>query len=348
MLHKLLFGGVHQTRFIRSLLGLFLVVCGALTAKGQTYSVLHSFTDGTDGAVPSPIIRDAQGNLYGTTRFGGNPSCGEDTCGTVFKIDNAGNESVLYRFEGGTSGSNPVAALVEDAAGNLYGTTQGNGFIGGDSVIFKVDPSGQQSVLYVADTPQASALDSPLALDAEGNLYGMSPYAGNSDCRPDQLGCGNLFRLSPSGELTVLHTFTPNEGMQPEGGVVLDSKGNIYGTANFGGDLACKSLGYGYFIPGCGTIYKLDSSGNFSILHTFTGRVDGSFPLGLITDLKETSTELRKMAATKSMATTPSMAMEQSSKLMLRATLACSTLSFSVPSLRVRKAKCATRFMPVI
>lgn len=263
---------------------LVVTTLAARPVQAQTFTVLHSFTAGTDGAVPNPIIRDAQGNLYGTTRFGGIVSCGEDTCGTVYKVDSAGNETVLYRFEGGTNGSNPVAGLVRDAAGNLYGTTQGNGFIGGDSVIFKVDPSGQQTVLYVADTPQASALDSPLALDAQGNLYGMSPYAGDSNCRTDMLGCGNLFRLTPSGEITVLHTFAPTEGVQPEGGVVLDSKGNIYGSANFGGDLKCESLGYGYFIAGCGTIYKVDGSGNFTVLHTFTGRVDGSFPLGLIID----------------------------------------------------------------
>jgi uncharacterized repeat protein (TIGR03803 family) len=284
MLHKQFSIRVRETCLFALLVSLCLTAAGVRPAKAQTYSVLHSFTDGTDGAVPSPIIRDAQGNLYGTTRFGGNPSCGEDSCGTVFKVDSAGNETVLYRFQGGSNGTNPVAGLVRDAAGNLYGTTQGNGFIGGDSVVFKVDPSGNQTVLYVADTPQASALDSPLALDAQGNLYGMSPYSGDSSCRKDGLGCGDLFRLSPSGEITVLHAFTPTEGVQPEGGVVLDSKGNLYGTANFGGDLKCESLGYGYFQAGCGTIYKLDTSGNFSVLHTFTGRVDGSFPLGLIID----------------------------------------------------------------
>jgi len=284
MLHRQFSISVREARLFAVLVSLFLTAAGVLPAEAQTYTVLHSFTDGTDGAIPNPIIRDAQGNLYGTTKYGGNPSCGEDTCGTVFKVDSAGNETVLYRFEGGSNGTNPVAGLVRDAVGNLYGTTQGNGFIGGDSVIFKVDSNGQQTVLYVAETPQASALDSPLALDAAGNLYGMSPYSGDSSCRKDGLGCGNLFRLSPSGEITVLHAFTPTDGVQPEGGVVLDSKGNLYGTANFGGDLSCESAGYGYFVEGCGTIYKLDRTGKFTVLHTFTGAGDGSFPLGVIVD----------------------------------------------------------------
>ncbi len=251
----------------------------------QTYTVLHAFTSGTDGAVPNPIIRDTQGNLYGTTKFGGDPSCGEDTCGTVYKIDSAGNETILYSFQGGTNGADPMAGLVRDAAGNLYGTTQGNGFIDGSAVVFKVDPDGQETSFAVAG-PNACCFDSPLALDKQGNLYGMSPYGGTPNCGLNSfgLGCGTLFRVSPAGKLTVLHIFNGNDGMQPEGGVVLDGKGNLYGTANFGGELSCESDGYGYAEPGCGTVYKLDSSGNFTVLHTFTGPGDGSFPLGLIID----------------------------------------------------------------
>jgi uncharacterized repeat protein (TIGR03803 family) len=122
------------------------------SAEAQTYTIVHSFAAGTDGAVPTPIIRDAQGNLYGTTRFGGIPTCGLDTCGTVYKIDSAGNETVLYRFEGGSNGSNPVAGLVRDAAGNLYGTTQGNGSINGASVVFKLSPDGNETTLFEAGT----------------------------------------------------------------------------------------------------------------------------------------------------------------------------------------------------
>jgi uncharacterized repeat protein (TIGR03803 family) len=276
---------LRNTRAVALLALLLAVVVAARPARAQTYTVLHAFAAGTDGAVPGPIIRDAQGNLYGTTRFGGIPSCGEDTCGTVYKVDSAGNETVLYRFEGGSNGSDPIAGLVRDAAGNLYGTTQGNGFIGGAAVAFKLDPNGQETSFDIA-SPNACCFDSPLALDAQGNLYGMSPFGGVPNCNLNsfQLGCGTLFKLSPTGEFTVLHIFNGLDGMQPEGGVVLDGKGNLYGTANFGGDLTCESLGYGYREPGCGTVYKLDSSGKLTVLHSFTGRVDGSFPLGVIID----------------------------------------------------------------
>jgi uncharacterized repeat protein (TIGR03803 family) len=266
---------------------LLAAVVAAGPAQAQTYTVLHAFTAGSDGAVPGPLIRDAQGNLYGTTRFGGITSCGEDTCGTVFKVDSAGKETVLYGFQGGSNGSNPVAGLVRDAKGNLFGTTQGNGFIGGDSVVFKVDPKGQQTVLFNADVLDACCLDSPLALDAQGNLYGMSPFGGEPNCglARNQLGCGTLFKLSPAGKFTVLHVFKGKDGIQPEGGVVLDGKGNIYGVAAYGGKLKCDYPGWGQPAgAGCGTIYKRDHSGKFSILHTFTGPGDGSYPLGLIID----------------------------------------------------------------
>jgi uncharacterized repeat protein (TIGR03803 family) len=267
-----------------TILAMALLAIATPLAGAQTYTILHDFTDSPDGAVPNPLIRDAQGNFYGTTAYGGLASCGKGTCGTVFKIDNAGHETVLYRFTGGDNGTNPVAGLVRDAKGNLYGTTQGNGFIGGQSVIFKVDPKGQQTVLYIADTQQASSLDSPLALDAQGNLYGMSPYGGDQSCSVDG-GCGTLFKLTPSGKFKVLHVFKGKDGIQPEGGVVLDAQGNIYGTASTGGKLSCDYPGWGQnFETGCGTIYKLDRSGKFTILHTFTGPVDGSDPLGLTID----------------------------------------------------------------
>lgn len=278
---------LRNTRAIALLTLLLAAAVAARPAQAQTYTVLHAFTASPDGAIPNPLIRDAQGNLYGTTKVGGLATCGEGTCGTVFKVDSAGKETVLYSFEGGNNGTNPVAGLVRDAAGNLYGTTQGNGFIGGQSVIFKVDPKGQQTVLYVADGPDASSLDSPLTLDAHGNLYGMSPFGGNSNCGESGGGCGTLFKITPAGKFTLLHAFTEADGRQPEGGLVLDAKGNLYGTTNFGGDLNCESAGYGYFVPGCGTIFKLDRKGKFTVLHTFTGKTGergGSFPSGVIID----------------------------------------------------------------
>ena len=278
---------VPNTGIVALLTLLFLATVAVGSSQAQTYTVLHAFGAGTDGAVPLPIIRDAQGNIYGTTKFGGIVSCGLDTCGTVYKVDSAGNETVLYRFEGGNNGYGPYAGLVQDAKGNLYGTTQGNGYVGGASVVFKVDPAGQQTVLYVADGGDACCLDSPVAVDAEGNVYGMSPFAGDSNCSYDQsgLGCGTLFKLSPGGKFTVLHTFHGKDGSEPEGGLVLDAKGNVYGTAYFGGKSGfCHPSPGDYYEEGCGTIYKVDTTGKFTVLHTFAGPGEGSAPLGLTID----------------------------------------------------------------
>jgi uncharacterized repeat protein (TIGR03803 family) len=271
-----------------AVLALIVLAIATPSSSAQTYTVLHAFAAGTDGAVPNPIIRDEEGNIYGATKFGGITNCGEDSCGTVFKIDSAGNETILYRFEGGDNGYGPYAGLARDAKGNLYGTTQGNGFVGGASVVFKVTPEGQETVLFVAgETAQACCLDSPVAVDAAGNLYGMSPYGGKPNCGlvKNDLGCGTLFKISPSGKFKVIHVFRGTDGIQPEGGLVLDAKGNIYGTAVYGGNLKCNYPGWGMESEeGCGTIYKLDPSGKFTVLHTFTGPHDGSAPLGLIID----------------------------------------------------------------
>jgi uncharacterized repeat protein (TIGR03803 family) len=277
---------LHKTRDFLLLTLISVAAMAAGPAQAQTYTILHAFAAGTDGADPNPIIGDADGNFYGTTKFGGIVTCGADSCGTVFKVDSAGNETVLYRFEGGNNGYGPFAGLARDAKGTLYGTTQGNGYVDGASVVFKVDSDGQETTFDVAGA-NACCLDSPVAVDADGNIYGMSPYTGKPNCNlvENGLGCGTLFKVSADGKFKALHVFQGKDGIQPEGGVVLDGQGNIYGTAIYGGNLKCKYPGWG--MPeeaGCGTIYKLDTSGKFTVLHTFSGPGDGSEPLGLIID----------------------------------------------------------------
>ena len=263
---------------------LWLTAAATRSAQAQSYTVLHAFANVPDGGNPYPIIRDADGTLYGTTEWGGIVCAPKYTCGTVYKVDDAGAEAVLYRFQGGNDGANPVAALVMDAAGNLYGTTQGNGAIGAFSTVFKIDSSGSETVLHVFDSSfNVCCQDSPLALDAAGNLYGMSPYAGESGCGYDGLGCGSLYELTRARKLKVLHIFKGPDGTQPEGGLVRDAKGNLYGTALLGGNQSCYSpAGHTGEPEGCGTVFKLGSNGTFKVLHTFEGHADGSAPLGLI------------------------------------------------------------------
>ena len=147
--------GTRRTCFVVFLSLLLTVALAARPAQAQTYTVLHAFADGTDGAIPSPIIRDAQGNLYGTTKYGGLVSCGRDSCGTVYKVDSAGKETVLYSFEGGNNGSDPLQALFETRKATSTARPRATALLAASSVIFKVDPkTGQQTVLYVADGPE--------------------------------------------------------------------------------------------------------------------------------------------------------------------------------------------------
>lgn len=265
-------------------LAVALLALVAPLAKAQVYTVLHTFTGSPDGTNPSPLIRDAEGNLYGTAQAGGsdNNNCAFG-CGMVYKIDAAGNQTVLYDFAGGNNGGYPVAALALDASGNLYGTTQGLGDFN-LSVMFKLTPEGQETSFVLP--PTIGSLNSPVVVDAQGNLYGMEPYGGTPDCGWDRsdLGCGALFKMTPGGKFTIVHNFTGTDGMNPQSGLVRDTKGNFYGAAFFGGIRSCLTTGNGHFEPGCGTIFKVDVKGKYSVLHTFTGQDDGAGPLGVIID----------------------------------------------------------------
>jgi len=155
-------------------------------AHAQSFTLLHTFAGPPDGTDPAAmLVRDAAGNLYGTTAEGGMTagicvsSGGRNGCGTVFKLDPTGAETVLYRFTGGTDGLVPTG-LVLDAAGNLYGSTLDAG-ISGSGTVFKLDPAGTLAVLHNGGS-------FPLVMDAAGNLYGTS-----SD---------GIFKLDPAGTYT--------------------------------------------------------------------------------------------------------------------------------------------------
>src|SRR5215471_5544298 len=156
---------------------------GAAQEAAPSYSVLYNFTGGADGANPSSVIRDEGGNLYGTTFVGGLSGCG-----VVFKLDPSGKETVLYTFTCGADGGFPPAGLIRDAAGNLYGTTSSGGNTSatncvpsGCGVVFKLDSSGQETVLYAfSGGPDGNIPQASLIRDAAGNLYGTTFYGGNT------------------------------------------------------------------------------------------------------------------------------------------------------------------------
>ena len=196
-----------------------------MTVSGSE-TLLYSFT-GADGAHPlAGVVVDAQNNLYGTT-FGGGIGGGGN--GAVFEVSSSGAETVLYSFTGSPDGAQPKAGLILDAQGNLYGTTAN----GGNSVfgtVFKVTPSGTETVLYsFTGGGDGSHPDAGLVLDALGNLYGTTSGGGSSNN-------GTVFRVVPSGAETVLYSFAGiPDGAYPEGGLALKGKKQLYGITYYGG-----------------------------------------------------------------------------------------------------------------
>ncbi len=262
-------------------------------------SVLYTFGGGfhgPDGALPSSSLEtDAKGNLYSTTLGGGSNDavCGEGGCGIIFEMSPDGTETILYTFTGGADGAGPNG-IIFDSAGNLYGTALGgvyqncNG--GGCGVVFKLAPSGNLTVLYsfTGGSDGAGPAAGSLTIDKAGNLYGATAYGGNlSACVVgSRIGCGVVFKIDPNGNESVLHTFTGGaDGAQPNGSLLLDPKGNLYGTTFSGGPRTCRGLPDSY--PGCGVVFELTASGTLKVLHGFRGAAygDGASPdAGLMWD----------------------------------------------------------------
>jgi uncharacterized repeat protein (TIGR03803 family) len=252
--------------------------CGVVfrvNAAGQE-TVLYSFTGGPDGTTPySTLIRGAPENLYGAAYAGGNFSgpCASllpAGCGVIFELSRAGQLNVLYTFTGLADGSSPSGNLILDAAGNLYGTAQLGGTYG-YGVVFKLDPAGNETVLYNFTGGADGGYPIFLTRDAAGNFYGTTGQGGDLSCSFQ--GCGVVFRVDPEGSETVLYSFAGGaDGAFPDGGVLL-ARGSLYGTTSLGGDLsACGG-------EGCGTVFKLTSSGEKIVLHDFQS-TDGQQPEG--------------------------------------------------------------------
>ena len=259
-----------------------------LPAQTQTLTVLHVFT-GPDGIGPhGALLLDQAGNLYGTTMQIQGGSAG---LGAVFKLEPSGNVSVLYIFNGAPDGAYPSAALVRDTAGNLYGTTNAGGnlascpFSNGCGIVFKLDPNGTETVLHrFGSGSDGTSPTGPLALDSAGNLYGTTLAGGGTRCQRSvggklvDVGCGTVFKIDASGQESVLHPFVITDGAFPSAGVVRDTAGNLFGTAYQGGLQNCM-----FSVLGCGTVFKVDTTGQFNVLYSFKGPEagpDGAYPQG--------------------------------------------------------------------
>ncbi|MGC2112385.1 MAG: choice-of-anchor tandem repeat GloVer-containing protein [Candidatus Korobacteraceae bacterium] len=247
---------------------------------GWTERVLHSFGSGLDGRYPSGVVLDANGNLYGTTALGGSHYDCTGGCGTVFEIlprgDGSWTEKLLHSFGTDSEGQYPDSALIFDAAGNLYGTTDGGG-IHDDGTLFELSPredgSWTNKVLHSFNNNGRDGW-SPgggLIFDAAGNLYGTTYYGG---IHAASGGYGTVFELllRQDGSWTekILHSFNFNgvDGAYPDAALVFDAQGNLYGTTAGGGSHACPDTG-----NNCGTVFEMSPRGD----GTFTERVLHNF-----------------------------------------------------------------------
>ena len=236
---------------------------------------LYQFQAGTDGQGPiGGLIMDSSGNLFGTTQYGGTHVCTDNydkfSCGTVFELSPDGSggwsEKVIYNFSQKV-GYAPISSLVMDSAGNLYGTTAGGGQGLDGGTVFQLRRNGNEwteKVLhYFSQLGDGRGPSSPLILDAAGNLYGETVVGGQSN------GGGTVFELAKtmSGwKEQILFSFDTDgsgaSGLEPNGGLIFDSAGNLYGTTFYGG------VGSGY-----GTVFQLTptSGGNWNetVLYNF-------------------------------------------------------------------------------
>jgi hypothetical protein len=266
-------------------------ICLGLTAgaKAQTANNIA----GAPGYTVAGLILDSAGNLYGTSVYGGSSGNCTLGCGAVFEVSppttsgGAWTETVLYSFTKGADGGFPAAGLVFDSKGNLYGTTPEGG-AGKYGTVFKLSRGvggiWKETVLHsFFGGTGGFAPQSGLIFDANGNLYGTAMWGNSTDCSHSVPACGLVFRLSPTSgggwKETVLHYFSGGTGgAWPEASLTLDAAGNLYGISSYGGKY------------GSGVAFKLSPalSGSWpeTVLHAYTGKADGSFPVGsLVFDL---------------------------------------------------------------
>jgi uncharacterized repeat protein (TIGR03803 family) len=184
---------------------------------------------------------------------------------------------VFYKFKGKADGQAPNGPLVQDSAGNLYGTTALGGMysstVEGEGTIFKLDPSGNETILHVFSPftpgPEGNGPGAGLYRDPAGNLYGTTAFGGTRSS-------GTVFKLDTANVLTTLYSFTGRTDGSTPNSRLISFAGQLYGTTNLGGDAN---------IDGCGVIFRISpTTGNLRVLYKFTGGTDGCHPNGVIAD----------------------------------------------------------------
>jgi uncharacterized repeat protein (TIGR03803 family) len=220
----------------------------------------------TDGANPSGgLIQGADGDFYGTTQGGGENTEFCSGCGTVFRITRNGTVTTLHRFSG-IDGFDPVGALVQGSNGILYGTTALGGAnlcpnAVGCGTVFQITTSGKLTTLHKFNgSPEGQWPFGALVQGTDENFYGTNSQGGTDICNMSNRTCGTVFRMTPSGKLTIPYSFCAQlacvDGLFPEAGLIQGTDGSFYGTTVFGGDLD-GSVGGPCAGGGCGTVFQL-------------------------------------------------------------------------------------------
>lgn len=241
---------------------------------GGALRTVYTFKGGEDGAVPFANLLDDGGTLYGTTTQGGANN------GTVFSVSANGKERVLYAFDlvkHPGDGSEPDAGVIE-ANGMLYGTTVSGGSNGYGS-IFRVTKAGKEQVLYSFKAGNDGAAPYAGLVQVNGAFYGTTASGGGSGC--GGFGCGTVFKLSSAGAERAIYRFNGGkDGIAPHASLFAVS-GALYGTTTVGGGTGCGG-------GGCGTVFKVTTSGVERVLHVFAGGKDGSNPSASLIAVKGT------------------------------------------------------------
>ncbi len=257
------------------------------TVCAQTLQTLYTFKGSPDGWDPTAgVSLDSKGDVYGTTQSGGSSTdCGSAGCGAIFELS-AGKEKWIYSLKGPkTDGESPTNASVAiNSKGNLYAATGYggtgtcvNGGATGCGTIVTLTSSGTSEKIFhsfLGSPNDGWGPDGDMVFDSAGNLYGTTLAGGNNESGCSG-GCGTVYKILSSGKESVFYKFCTAtkcaDGGAPQGGMVMDSSGNLYGTTSGGGAYLH------------GTVFKLSSSGMETVLHSFCAKTncpDGEVPFG--------------------------------------------------------------------
>jgi uncharacterized repeat protein (TIGR03803 family) len=260
---------IFQQRISRTAAAVVLIAVLAATvpALAQTETVLYNFCSRfkcVDGAYPvGSLARDSKGNFYGAT------TGGVSNYGTVFKLTPQGKETVVYAFTGKSDGGYPFG-VVRDRSGNLYGVNSIGGAYG-QGTVFEVSSTGVETTLYTFGTVSGDGKQpiGTLVLDSAGNLYGVTVEGG-------AIGNGSMFKVSPGGTGTILHSFggpygNSVDGYLPQAGLIIDKNGNLFGTTGYGGN------------NDDGVVFEYSASGEYTILANFEPTSGPALPYSSLT-----------------------------------------------------------------